>query len=151
MSFKAGDRRRGRELPGDRPARVAPDRSQPPLQLVVVHLHDDAVDLEVEAPALLLPGQALRHHLVLARELADIAVDAESVGAQPVERLPVRGEGDALRRADAVAPHGQRALGGERRVELADGARRGVARVHEGGEALLGSALVEPAKSGNDM
>ena len=56
------DRRRRRELPGDRPARVAPDDAQPPLQLEVVDLHDDAVDLEVQRAAALLPrhGSARR-------------------------------------------------------------------------------------------
>src|SRR5262249_52308961 len=42
---QARDGRRGRELPGDRPARVAPDDAEPALELEVVHLHDDAVDL----------------------------------------------------------------------------------------------------------
>ena len=43
-------RRRGRrrELPGDRPARLAPGHPELALQAAVVHLDDDAVDLEVE-------------------------------------------------------------------------------------------------------
>ena len=47
-----------------------PDDAEPPLQLVVVDLDDDAVDLEVERAAALLPGQALRDDLVLGAELA---------------------------------------------------------------------------------
>ena len=70
MSLQRRDRRRRRELPGDRPARVAPDHAQPALQLEVVDLHDDAVDLEVQRAAALLPGEALRDDLVLARRAA---------------------------------------------------------------------------------
>ena len=83
------DLRRRRELPGDRPARVAPDDAEAPLQLDVVDLDDDAVDLEVERAAALLPVQAARDDLVLAVEPHDVAVDREAVLAQPVERLPV--------------------------------------------------------------
>ena len=52
-------------------------------------------------------------------------------------------ERDPLRGADRVAPHRERALGGELRVELADRAGGRVARVHERREARLGAALVE--------
>ena len=48
------DRGGRRELPRDRPARVAPDDAEPALQLDVVDLHDAAVDLEVERAAPLL-------------------------------------------------------------------------------------------------
>ena len=94
---QARDRGRRRELPGDRPARVAPDDAEPALQLDVVDLHHDAVDLEVERAAPLLPVQALGDDLVLGRELLDVAVDAEAVGAQPLQRLPVRAEASGLR------------------------------------------------------
>ena len=58
-------RRGGRELPRDRPARVAPDDAEAPLQLDVVDLDHDAVDLEVERAAALLPAQALGDDVVL--------------------------------------------------------------------------------------
>jgi hypothetical protein len=137
------DLRRGRELPGDRPAGIAPGDAQAPLQLDVVDLHDDAVDLEVQGAAALLPGQALADDLLLAVEADHVRVDAEAVVAQPAQRLPVRVERHALGRAHAVAPHGQRALGGQPRVELADRSRGRVARVHEGGQAGLGATLVQ--------
>ena len=72
-----------------------------------------------------------------------VAVDAEAVLAQPLERLPVRAEPQPFGHADPVAPHRERAVGGELGVELADRARRGVARVHERREARLGPPLVE--------
>ena len=61
-------RRRRRELPRDRPARVAPDGAQPPLELEVRDLDDDAVDLEVERAAAALPFQALLDHRLLGVE-----------------------------------------------------------------------------------
>ena len=95
---------RGRELPGDRPARVAPDRAQPALQLEVVDLHDDAVDLEVEPAPALLPAQALRDHLLLVVEQLDVGVDPEPVLAQPLQRLPVGVEATARRRPPPGSP-----------------------------------------------
>ena len=55
---------------------------------------------------------------------------------------------DALVRADPVAPHRQRPLGGERRVELADRPRGRVARVHERRQPLLRAPLVERREVG---
>ena len=118
------DRGRGRELPGDRPARVAPDHAEPALQLDVVDLHHDAVDLEVERAAALLPVQALRDDLVLGGQLLDVAVDPEAVLAQPLQRRPVRAQAQALGDADPVAPHRQRALGGRARGRAAGSSRR---------------------------
>ena len=125
-----------------------PDHAEPPLQLDVVDLDHHAVDLEVQRAAALLPGQAALDDRLLGLEPLDVAVDAEAVLAQPLERLPVRAEADALGDADAVAPHRQRPVGGEARVELADGPRRRVARVHEGRQAALGAALVERGEVG---
>ena len=61
---------RRRELPGDRPARLAADDTEPALQLEVVDLDDDAVDLEVERAAPLLPALALGDDRVLGVEHA---------------------------------------------------------------------------------
>src|SRR5204862_2702857 len=103
--------------------------AQAPLELELVDLHDDAVDLEVQRPAAVLPGEALPDDLLLALEPHDVAVDPEAVLAQPLEAVPVRVERDPLVGADAVAPHAQRPLGGELRIELADRPGRRVARV----------------------
>ena len=51
-------RRRRRELPGDRPARLAPDHAELPPERPLVDLDDDAVDLVVERLAPLLPPVA---------------------------------------------------------------------------------------------
>ena len=91
---------------------------------------------------------AARDDLVLGGQPRDVVVDAEAVRLQPLQRVPVAGEGDAVGHADAVAPHGERALGHELGVELADGPRGRVARVHEGRQPLLGAALVERGEVG---
>ena len=58
-------RRRGRrELPGDRPARLAPGDAELALQAAVVDLDDHAVDLEVELVAAVLPPAAALRDLV---------------------------------------------------------------------------------------
>ena len=82
-----GDRRGGRELPGDRPPRLAPDDPEPPLELDCVDLDHDAVDLEVKRPPPLLPRAALGYDLVLGAELLDVGVDGEAVLAQPLQRV----------------------------------------------------------------
>src|SRR5207247_6991442 len=102
--LERADLRRRRELPGDRPARVAPDDPEAPLQREVVDLDDHAVDLEVQRSSAVLPGQALRDHRVLLVEQLDVRVDAEAVLAQPLERLVMGRERDALDAPDAVAP-----------------------------------------------
>ena len=114
MSLQRRDGRRRRELPGDRPARVASDDAQAALQLVVVDLHDDAVDLEVQRAAALLPGQAALDDLVLAVEQHDVVVDREAALAQPLQRLPLAAERQAVAAAGAVGPERQRPRGRER-------------------------------------
>ena len=132
-----------RELPGDRPARLAAHHAEPALQVQVVDLHHHAVDLEVERLAPLLPRPAGRDHLVERVVALDVGVDLEAVLAQPLERLEVALELDPLERADRVGPHRQRPRRGDARVELADRARGGVARVGVGGLAGRGALLVE--------
>ena len=133
----------GGELPGDRAARLAAHHAELALQVEVVDLDHHAVDLEVEPVAALLPGAAGAHHLVDGVVQLHVAVHAEAVLAQPLERLVVGLEREPLRGAHAVAPHRQRPRGRELRVELADRAGGRVARVGEGGLARLGALLVE--------
>ena len=73
-------RRRGdrRELPGHRPARLAAGDAELAPQRALVDLDHDAVDLEVERLAPLLPPQAALDHVVDVLVLGDVAVDRES-------------------------------------------------------------------------
>ncbi len=138
-----GRRGHRRELPGDGAARLAPDDAEAPLQAEVVDLHDHAVDLEVEALALLLPARTGLQRRVERLVHLDRVVDREAALAQEVERLALGGELDSLVGPDRVRPHREWPRGGELRVELADRAGRRVARVREGRLAGGGALLVE--------
>jgi len=133
----------GRELPGDRPARLATHHPEAALQLKVVHLHHRAVDLVVEAVAALLPIQARARHRVDVLVRLHTGGHTEPVVAQPVEHLVLALELEPLGGADPVAPHRERPRGGQLGVELAEGSGGGVARVRERGLAGFGAALVE--------
>jgi hypothetical protein len=75
-----------------------PTTPEPALSSKSSTFTDDAVDLEVErALGRSCQDEALRHDLVLGVESADVAVDAEAVRAQPLQRLPVRPELQAPR------------------------------------------------------
>ena len=137
------DLRCRRELPGNRPARVAADHAQPPLLLGVIDLDHDAIDLEAERATPLLPLQAALDRLLLASEPFNVAVDREAALAQPLQRLPLRAEADPFAGAYAVGPEREWPLGGEARVELTQRPCCRIARVHEGRLAVAGTALVE--------
>ena len=153
MSFSQRDRGGRRELPRDRPARVAPDHAEAALQLEVVDLDDDAVDLEVERAAALLPapGTGRRPRPRLSSRLTSPLTRkpcARSHSSASQCEPSVQPLGDA----DRVAPHRQRPLGGERGVELADRPRRRVARVHERRQARpRRGARSAPRSRGSDM
>ena len=131
--LELGGGRARRELPGDRPARLAADHAELALQLEVVDLDHHAVDLEVEPVAALLPGVAGGDDCVEVVVHLDVRVHPEAVLAQPLERLGLRASNSSPSSAPiAVAPHRQRPRGRELRVELADRAGGRVARVREG-------------------
>ena len=140
----------GRELVGDRPAR-RPRREPELLALVdVVDLHDDTVDLVAEVVAVLLPVLAVGEHVVERREHLHLGVHREPERAEERQRLGVRGERrHALDLTELVRPERQVAVGGDRRVLLAQAARRGVARVHEQPRARGLGRLVEPLEAGH--
>ena len=142
-------RRRRRELPGDRPARLAADDAQLAPERPLVDLDDDAVDLVVELVAALLPPAAALDHRLDVGVVAGVRVDLEAALAQPLDLLAVRGEVEAAGGADAVRPDRERPFGGERRVELADRAGGGVARVGKGRLARLGAAFVQRLEVGD--
>ena len=142
-------RRRRRELPGDRPARLAPDHAQLPPQRPLVDLDDDAVDLVVERLAPLLPPVAALDDALDALVVVGVGVDLEAALAQPLDLVHVGGEVEAADGADPVDPGRERPFGGQRRVELADRAGGRVARVGEGRFLGFGAALVERFEGGD--
>ena len=139
----------GRELPGDRAARLAAHHAEPALQLEVVDLHDHAVDLEVEPVAPVLPGAAGRHDRVEVVVHLDVGVHAEAVLAQPLERLrtarrtpPPRGR--RSRRPTSTAAARPSSFGSSWRIEPA-AELRGLANV---GSPGLGALLVQAGERG---
>ena len=140
-----GGRRRRRELPGDRPARLAAHHAELALQVEVVHLHDHAVDLEVEPVAALLPGVGRRPRPP--RRVSCISTSGFTL--KPCSRSHSSdswwvSNSSPSSAPIAVAPHRQRPRGRQLRVELADRAGGRVARVREGRLARLGALLVQP-------
>ena len=138
----------GRPLEGARPARAPVQRAEPLLLVDGVDLDDDAVDLVVELEPLRLPLGALPRDRLERLVALRVRVRAEAALAQPLERLPVRAELEPVGAADAVDPDREVALGGDLRVELAQGAGGGVARVRRRLLALGHEALVQPVEGG---
>ena len=142
-------RRRRRELPGDRPARLAADDAELAPERPLVDLDHDAVDLVVELVAPILPPAAALDHRLDPRVVGGVGVDLEAALASHstsslwVARSRPRGG------ADPVAPDRERPFGGQRRVELADRAGGGVARVGEGRFARLGAPFVQRLEVGD--
>ena len=142
----------GRELEGDGPAGRLGRRAQLVAQGQVVHLHHDAVDLVVEVVAVLQPAHAVLVDLLQPGQALDLRVDGQAEGPDVVQGLVMGGEGrPAPDLAELVGPQRQVASGRDRRVLLAQRARRGVAGVHVAGQALALLFLVErvPRRDGH--
>ena len=121
----------GRELVGRGPARLAPHHAHLRPRPGVVDLHHHAVDVVVEPrPPLAPPAHALVR-LGEGGVAAGVAVHAEAERAQPLQPLEVARRRGAVAPAQLVDVDGERALRRDRRVELAHGPRRRVARVGE--------------------
>ena len=141
--LEPGDRDLGRELPGDGPARLAPAHdAELAVKRKPVHLDHHAVGLERQA----------RYQLLEARDRAPgprPASRSARGAAPPGSPSPaswsrtsewVRGLETALDRLDGEGEHPEPPLSRDRRVELAETARGGVARVGEQRLALLARA-----------
>ncbi len=83
------------------------------------------------------------------RVVGGIGVDLEAALVEPLDLVHVGGEVKPADGADPVAPSGQRPFRRQRRVELANRARRGVARVGEGRFLGCGAAFVERFEGGD--
>ena len=104
-------------------------RAEPPLLVERVDFDHDPVDLVVELDPLLFPGATRfgdrRDRFMSFRE----RVRAETVISQPLQRVPVAIDRKPVAHAEPVDPDRQRTLSRGRRVLLAEGACRGVARI----------------------
>ncbi len=123
-----------REFMRDRPARRAGDEAEPFLPVEAVDLVDDAVDLIGKVRAL------LPHAFVVFENVGGAAADFRGLGFSkaPCEQFfadAVLRVGDVLFHfTECIAEEMQWALGRDFEIQLAQAARRGVARV---GENLL--------------
>ena len=120
-----------RVLVGDRPPRRPRGRAELALDRGLVDLDDDAVDLVLDAVAVLaVVGDELLH-LVDGGEHAVVRGDGQAPLRQQLVGLGLPGQLEALAVADAVHQHVQRPGGRDAGVLLAQGSRGGVAGVGE--------------------
>ena len=96
---KLGRRLDGRELVGDRPARLPPYVAQSLLEVQAVELHNQAVDLVLQAVTLLRPLLVAALDILQVAATVDVGIDAKAELIQPLERLPV-----GVRRLSIVRP-----------------------------------------------
>ncbi len=121
-----------RELEGDRPAGVVGDLAEVALQRDLVDLDHDPVDVVVDLGAAVLPGGAHGRDLVDRVVTSGVGINPEALVAQPFESPPMARDLEPLGVAELVDPDVERSRGGDRRVELADGAGGRVARIGKG-------------------
>ena len=136
----------GRELPGDRPARLASDDAQVGLQAQVVDLDDDAVHLEGLRVAALGPALAGGERVVDTVVMRRFGCRWQAELREPAERFPVRvGRGSVVAPAELIDADAERARRRNRRILLTHRAGGGVARVgveRERGAAFFAAAVV---------
>ena len=144
---QACDRPLRRELPGDGPARLSSDEAEVPLVVQPVYLHDHPVCLVVLAVALAHPAFVVGRDLFGRLEALDLRIDAQAELSEPLHRLPVRGRSlRVLHPTQLVDPDVEAPGRGDARVELAQRACGGVARVREQRFARRFALLVHPSE-----
>ena len=142
-------RRRRRELPGDRPARLAPDHAELPPERPLVDLDHDPVDLIVELVAPLLPPMAALDDRLDPGVMIGVGIDPEAVISQPLHLRRVSRQVEPLDGADPVAPDRERPFGGHLGIELAQGPGGRVARIREGFLPFFGPPFVDRFEVGD--
>ena len=123
-----GRRLLGREFERDRPLRAARDKTEALLIFDAVDLHDDAVGAVVEVVPLVAPRGDEGEHLVDVLGRLPVRIRPHAELAQTLEQLVLRLQ---VEPCGGVRPHRQVALRGRARIQLANGARRRVARIRE--------------------
>ncbi|MNO79336.1 hypothetical protein D3C76_705020 [compost metagenome] len=137
-----------REFVGDGPTRLTGAKAQFALGGNAVDLEYDAVDFIRQRTATLTDVAVVIQALGDAVRQFQLMTDRHAPGLELLQIADVR-IGDVRRHlADAVAAELQRAIGGDLRVQLAQTARRRVARVGEGLAADFQLRGVEPLETG---
>ena len=143
-----GGRLLGRELVRRRPARAARDEAEPLLQVEPVDLVDDAVDVVAERGAAGLDVAVDREHFLDGMGELRQRIDAEAAGREPVQHGGLGVLRHLAHLAPGIGEESERPFRGDGRVELAQRAGGGVARIGEHRLAGRGLALVEGEKVG---
>ncbi len=122
-----------RELVRDRPARRAADEAEFALAGEVVELVDDAVDVERQRVALLADARVVGETTVGTARGVDQLADRKSPLVQLLQRRRMRRRHRlaAFDHAERVGVERQRTLRGDARIELAQAAGGGVARIDQ--------------------
>ena len=121
----------GRELVGDGPARRPAGSAEALLPVEAVDLEDDAVDLEIQSGPRGLDLPMKHPRLVEAGAVPDERRELEPPRRKPREHIALPLPQRLARVAPAVGEEAEPALRRERRVDLAQAARGGVARIDE--------------------
>ena len=138
-----------RPLERARPARPRVQRAEAPLLVERVDLDHDPVDLVVELDPALLPRDAGGGDVLDRLEPLGVGVRAEAaLGAATRASPNCVSNSTPSAVAGAVDPGGERPVGGDRRVLLAERAGGGVARVRRELLARPGQPLVQLAEAG---
>ena len=106
-------------------------RPEPPLLLERINLHHGAVGVVAERVTVGLETPAVVDHGLQRRAALRLRIRLEPGFAQRLERFPVRPEAELAPGADVIEEDVERAARRDRRILLADGTGRGVARIRK--------------------
>ncbi len=146
-AFEPGRRPLRRKLVRQRPARRRRAKAEPRLQVEPVELVDDAVDVIAQRRAPRLDLAILRQHLAEPLAAAHQRVGRKAERGEPGDRLALGRAERFADRAPGIGEEAQRPGGGDRRIELAQAAGGGVARIGEGLAARRARRAFSAAKS----
>ena len=130
-------------LVGDGPAGSFGGEAELALLLHGIHLDDDAIDFVRQLFALGFPGIAELDDFVDGAADFAVRVDLEAQMAQFLERAPMAVEGRAAFGEQEVGVVFEAASGGKLRLQQAERAGGGVARIGKAGEALFFALGIE--------
>ena len=136
----------GGEFMGDRPARRSADHTQSALPVDPVHLVDDTVDVVGEHGAFRRNIFIERQGVVAADAEPGQRIDGKSPRVETRQQIPMRVRRGGAGFAGGIGEKVQGAGPGDRRIQLPQAARRGVARVGENLVAFRGLAFVQGEK-----
>ena len=144
------DRRRllGRELMREREARRARHEAEAALQSEIVDLIDYPIDVVAERRALRLDRAIMSQHLLGRAAQPHQLVGRQAEAREGLDHAQLGRGGQRRNFAPGIGEELQRPARGHRRVELAQRAGRGVARIGKNGLSPLGLPRVDPGEVG---